>query len=124
MSYFRFAQATVRLAEMATGIPFPSAAYVDTPTMMVTAAGGNGGTVYLCACATTTSPGITSLGAGRGATIRETTMIPLAAGESVTFTGQPIGSGGDLYYRFGTGYSYLFGSATSQKIICTYAKLT
>lgn len=119
--YLVGSQATVRVHSMATGAPFPSTSVTNWPSLMVTASKSNAGTVFL-KFNTNALAGITCTAAGRGATIKNKTMVPLLAGESISFTGMGVGSDTPRSITFGTGYSYVFGSATSQTIVCTGLK--
>ena len=107
--------ATVRITTTNQGSPFPStdtATRLDTHSLTVTSANANAGTVYLFMNATTP--------AGRGVQSREKSMLPLTKGQSFTFTGIPIGNSGYRTFSFGTGISYVLGSATSQRLILTW----
>ena len=113
---FEFTQATVRpnigTGGLNTPKPFPTNGTVRTPSMSVTAAGGNAGTIY-----------ISTLSTASTATLREQTMIKLTAGQTFTFTGIPIGGPGYRDMVFGSARSYIHVSATpSVRAICTFYK--
>lgn len=113
---FEFTQATVR-PNVGTGgsntpKPFPTNGTVRTPSLSVTAAAANAGTIYI-----SSSSGVST------ATGRERTMIKLSAGQTFTFTGIPIGGPGYRDMVFGSARSYIHVSATPNNLaICTYYK--
>jgi hypothetical protein len=115
-------QATIRSKTISngvvTGVPYPETSlttnggtFIYTPAYSVTAGNGNNGTIYL---------GTT--GGGANSTVNETTRIPLAAGETFSFTGVAIGNLGPRDFILGTGYTYIHASATSQRAVLTYYK--
>lgn len=117
---YEVAQATVRTilktGGIVTPVPFPVAATTRSPSLTVTAAGGNTATIYLAFPLSATG---TTHYSPATATRRENTMIKLTAGQSFTFTGVPVGTA----YRdlvFGSQRSYVHSSATPAKAIISY----
>lgn len=113
MSYLTIAQGTARVKTANRATPIPEIGILRTRSIVFTASNGIGGaaTLYLKFAS---DPGTA------GAATRETTLIPMAKGQSVTFTGVPIGMAGYHDMSFGTGFSYIYGSATSLRMVYTY----
>jgi hypothetical protein len=119
--YWKLSQATARVRTANIGQCWPSGAttqqgytgrtYLNTPYCLVTAANGNGGTVYLMFNATTP---------GRAVNAREQDTVALTHNQSFSFTGMARGNEAPRDISFGTGKSYVLGSATTQRIIYTY----
>lgn len=125
---FRVVNATVR-PNVGTGgkntpKPFPystTALIKRTRSMMVTAAAGNAGTIYVAFNLGPGDSNATRAQTVATATGRERTFLKLAAGQSYTFNGMNLGSAADRDIVFGTGYSYIHASATPNNLaICSW----
>ena len=115
---WKIVTATVRVRSATGGnvtpIPIPegwsaNASLKFTPGAMITAPSSNSGTIYFSDKSSVSN-----------ATTRETTMTPLTAEKTLSFTSQFLGESGIRMMVFGTGYTYIHASATSQKAILTY----
>ena len=122
MGHWKLTQATTRVRALATGYPFPEAGVsrpIGVMALSITAAYSNAGTIFI-RMGDTALAGITCVAAGRGATIKNKTMIPLLKGQTYSFTGMGVGGPTPRTMLFGTGRTYLYASATGQVAICTY----
>lgn len=123
--FYKLATATVRITREYNGatirhFPIPKsytkgASVVYTPSGMITAAMSNAGTIYVF-------NGPTAYG-GSAATLawRRAYGIPVQPGKSLSLTGPQVGNAvRDV--AFGTGYTYITGSATGLYAILSYLK--
>ncbi len=117
---FKIVGATLRPTSANVPKPFPygpTANIVRVKSMMVTAAAGNAGTIY---CAFNLGTGATVAQTTRAAADRERTMFPLAAKQSITFSGMTFGGYAERDICFGSGFSYIHSGGTSNGAICTW----
>lgn len=99
--------ATVRIIDRDTYKPSPE---IDSPTIAVTAGNNNAATIFL------------SPNTGANATVNRAISIPLTAGQTFTFNGMKLGTGGDRNILMGTGLYYVSSSATPNTAVFTYLK--
>lgn len=111
----RITSATVRTKTANTGVPFPTTGITRTPSLVVTAPQSMAGTIYIYTTGTKAATTPTRAVGDRG-----NSMIPLTAGQSFTFGGMTRGAGSDRDLTFGTGYTYIFGDATSRRATLTW----
>lgn len=110
MPYLIISQGTAKTKFANLGQCFPESGIIRTSKLTVTCAAG-AGTMYVF---------MGTSGVSRNGTTRERTMIPLTKGQSFTFTGVPLANGGYHSISFGTGYSYIYSSATPQRATFAY----
>jgi len=108
-------QATLTCGTANIGSGFPRSGLTRTPSMSVTAAGNNAGTIYIHLQTGGTVPNRTPTQMGNQ-------MIPLTAGQSFSFGGMERGNGSVRSITFGAPYSFILGSAAGQGAVITYCK--
>jgi hypothetical protein len=114
MAYGRFylKMATLRVGTYGAGVPDISPT-IDSPSITVTAANNNSATVFMFTDCTL------------NATARRRVAIPFTAGQSLSFTGVPIGESGFRNVAFATPSNavYFAANSTPMVMVLSYYKM-
>lgn len=112
MAHVMLAQGTAKTKFANLGQCFPESGIIHTSNLIITHSAG-AGTMYVF---------FGSSGTARNGPTREETMIPINPGKSFSFRGLPLAQGGFHSMSFGTGFSYIYSSATPQRASFAYLK--